>query len=148
MPFGLTNAPATFIMLMNDILRPFIGKFLIHFIDDILVYSKSIVEYREHLKEVFIVLRKAILFANKKKTELCLTKLVYLGFIITPDCVEMDPKKVTAILEWPAPSNVTTLRSFLGFAQFYRRHIKGYSEIVSPLIELTSNKVSFVWGKN
>ena len=88
------------------------------------------------------------MFANKKKTELCLTKLVYLGFIITPDCVEMDPKKVTAILEWPAPLNVTALRAFLGFPQFYRRHIKGYSEIVSPLTKLTSDKVPFIWGKN
>ena len=68
MPFGLTNAPATFVMLMNDILRPFIGKFVVHFIDDILVYSKSVVEHREQLKDVFIVLRKSALFANKKKT--------------------------------------------------------------------------------
>ena len=99
-----------------------------------------------NIKEVFTVLRKAILF--KKKTELCLTKLVYLGFIITPNYVEMDPKKVTTILEWPAPLNVTALRAFLGFTQFYRRHIKGYSEIVSPLTELTSNKVPFIWGKD
>ena len=124
MPFGLTNAPATFVMLMNDLLRPFIGKFVVHFIDDILVYSKSIVEHREHLKEVFTVLREAILFANKKKTELCLTKLVYLGFIITLNSVEMDSKKVTTILEWLAPLNVTVLQSFLGFVQFYRRYIK------------------------
>ena len=126
---------------MNDILCPFIGKFAEHFIDDNLVYSKSVVEHREHLKEVFTILRKAILFANKKKIELCLTKLVYLGFIITLDCVEMDSKKVTTIMEWPTPLNVTALRSFLGFAHFYRRHIKGYSEIVSPLTELTSDKV-------
>ena len=113
-------------MLMNDTLRPYIGKFVVHFIDDILVYSKSIAEHHEHLKEVFIVLRKAILFANKKKTELCLMKLVYLGFILTLACVEMDSKKVTTILEWPAPLNVNVLRAFLGFAQFYQRHIKGY----------------------
>ena len=89
-----------------------------------------------------------MLFRSKKKTELYLTKLVYLGFIITPDGVEMDPKKVTTILEWPTPLNITALRAFLGFVQFYRRHIKGYSEIVSPLTELTSNKVPFIWRKN
>ena len=82
MPFRLSNAPATFIMLMNDILRSFIGKFVVHFIDDILVYNKSVAEHREHLREVFTVLRRAILFANKKKTELCLTKLVYLRSLL------------------------------------------------------------------
>ena len=109
MTFGLTNAPAMFVMLVNDILCPFIEKFIVHFIDNILVYSKSIAEHREHLREVFTALRRAILFANKKKTELCLIKLVYLGFIITLDYVEMDPKEVTTILEWSAPLNVTPL---------------------------------------
>ena len=112
------------------------------------MYSKNIVEHVEHLREVFTALRRAILYLNKKKTRLCVGKLKYLGFITTSDGTKMDSKKVAVIIAWPIPQNMTTLRSFLGFVQFYRRHIRGYSEIVAPLIELTSKKVQFVWGEN
>ena len=91
-------------MLMNDMLRSYIGKFIVHFIDDILVYNKSLAE---HLRVVFIALRKAILYANKKKTLLCVGRLEYLGFIITLDGVEMDPKNVAVIIAWPMPQNLT-----------------------------------------
>ena len=92
---------------------------MVHFIDNILVYSKNIVEHVKHLREVFTTLRKAILYANKKKTYLCVGKLEYLGFIITPNGVEMDPEKVVVIIAWLVPQNVTALRSFFGFLQFY-----------------------------
>ena len=98
MPCELTNVPATFVMPMNDTLRPYIGKFVVHFIDDILVYNKNIVERAKHLRDVFIALRKVILYTNKKKTYLCVGKLEYLGFIITLDGVEMDPKKMAVII--------------------------------------------------
>ena len=93
---------------------------------------------------MFTALRKAILYANKKKTHLCVEKLEYLGFIITPDGVRMDPKKVAMIIAWPTSQNVTVLRSFLEFVQFYRRHINKYFEIVVPFTKLTSEKVQFI----
>ena len=109
MPFGLTNAPATFMMLMNDILRPFMGQFVVDFIDDVLVYSKNIIEHESHLRSVFQQLREIGLYANKDKTCLCMTEVEYLGHIVSAQGISMDPKKVSVILAWPMPENITAL---------------------------------------
>ena len=90
MPFGLTNAPATFMMLMNDILRPFMGQFVVDFIDDVLVYSKNIIEHESHLRSVFQQLREIGLYANKNKTFLCIIEVEYLGHIVSAQGISMD----------------------------------------------------------
>ena len=102
MPFGLTNAPATFMMLMNDILRPFMGQFVVDFIDDVL-------EHESHLRSMFQQLRETGLCANKDKTCLCMIEVEYLGHIVSAQGISMDPKKVSAILAWPVPKNITVL---------------------------------------
>ena len=107
MPFGLTNAPATFMMLMNDILRPFMGQFVVDFIDDVLVYSKHLIEHEIHLNSVFQALQQQSLFANFEKTFLCLAKIEYLGYIVFVNGIHMDPNKVAIILSWPVPQNVS-----------------------------------------
>lgn len=136
MPFGLTNPPATFMMLMNDVLRPFMGKFVINFIDDILVYSKGEVMHVSHLRTTLSTLRKNILFANNKKSELFQKEITYLGFMVSADGIKPDPRKVAVLLAWPVPTDLTTLRGFLGLAVFYRKGVKNYSHIAAPLTDM------------
>ena len=112
MPFGLTKTPATFMMFMNDILRPFMGKFVVDFIDDVLVYSKNLIEHEIHLNSAFQALRQQSLFANSEKTFLCLAKIEYLGHIVFADRIRMDPKKVAVILAWPVSQNVLSYNPF------------------------------------
>ena len=145
MPFGLTNAPATFMMLMNDILRPFMGQFVVDFIDDVLVYSKNIIDHEVHLHFVFQALRDHGLFANTDKTFLCLAKIEYLSHIVFADGIRMDPKKVAVILAWPVPQNVYQLRSFLGLSGFYRKFIEYYSFIAAPMTDLLQEHVLYIW---
>ncbi|XP_059289340.1 uncharacterized protein LOC132042847 [Lycium ferocissimum] len=121
MPFGLTNAPSTFMRLMNHVLKHFINKFVVVYFDDILVYSKSIEEHVGHLRQVFDVLLRERLFANIKKCAFCVDKVVFLGFVVSANGVEVDEEKVESIRTWPTPKNATDVRSFHGLASFYRR---------------------------
>ena len=146
MPFGLTNAPSTFMNLMNHVFRPFIGKFVVVYFDDILVYSKNLIEHQEHLNQVFQTLRKDKLFANMEKCTFCLDSVVFLGFVVGVDGMRVDEEKVKAIRDWPTPKNVNEVRSFHGLASFYRRFVKDFSTIVAPLNELVKKGVSFKWG--
>jgi hypothetical protein len=118
MPFGLTNAPSTFMRLMNHILRAFIGKFVVVYFDDILVYSKDLNEHIEHLRYVFDVLRCEKLYANFKKCTFCMEKVVFLGYVVSTKGIEVDEEKVKAIKEWPTPKSITKVRSFHGLASF------------------------------
>ena len=120
MPFGLTNAPSTFMRLMNHVLRAFIGKFVVVYFDDILIYSKNLDDHLIHLKYVLDVLRKERLFANLKKCTFCMDKLVFLGFVVSARGIQVDEEKVRAIQDWPSPTSVSKVRSFHGLASFYR----------------------------
>jgi hypothetical protein len=138
MPFGLCNAPATFMRVMNDVLGPFL--------DDILIFRKSREENVKHVKQVLDVLRKEKLFLKLSKCEFGKTSLIYLGHIVGGGELKIDPSKVKFILEWPKPSNVTEVRSFLGAAQYWRKFIANFSSIAAPLHAMTSVKQVFQWG--
>ena len=146
MPFGLTNAPSTFMRLMNEVLRAFIGRFVVVYFDDILIYSKSLEEHLDHLRAVFIALRNARLFGNLGKCTFCTDRVSFLGYVVTPQGIEVDKAKVEAIESWPQPQTVTQVRSFLGLAGFYRRFVRDFSTIAAPLNELTRKDVPFTWG--
>ena len=148
MPFGLTNAPSTFMRLMNHVLRTFIGKFVVVYFDDILIYSKSFDEHVKHIRQVLDELRKEKLFANLEKCSFCTDHVVFLGFVVSAKGIEVDESKVKAIKDWPAPTNVSQVRSFHGLAGFYRRFVRDFSTIASPLNELTKKGVEFKWGNS
>ncbi|KAK1641612.1 hypothetical protein QYE76_059417, partial [Lolium multiflorum] len=146
MPFGLTNAPSTFMRLMNEVLRAFIGRFVVVYFDDILIYSKSLEDHLDHLRAVFNALRDARLYGNLEKCTFCTNRVAFLGYVVTAQGIEVDPAKIEAIKSWPQPKTVTQVRSFLGLAGFYRRFVKDFGSIAAPLNELTKKDVPFVWG--
>ncbi|GJR45825.1 reverse transcriptase domain-containing protein [Tanacetum coccineum] len=125
MPFGLTNAPAVFMDLMNRVCKPYLDKFVIVFIDDILIYSKNKQEHEEHLKLILELLKKEELYAKG---------------------IHVDPAKIESIKDWESPKSPTEIRQFLGLAGYYRRFIEGFSKIAKPMTKLTQKKVKFVWG--
>jgi len=137
MPFGLTNAPSNFMRLMNHVLRSFIGKFVVVYFDNILIYSKSLDEHVEHIQSVLAVLREQKLYANLDKCTFCTDKIVFLGFVVSGQGVEVDEDKIKTVHEWVPPQNVSQVRSFLGLAGFYRRFVKDFSTIATPINELT-----------
>ncbi|WVZ76541.1 hypothetical protein U9M48_024508 [Paspalum notatum var. saurae] len=132
--------------LMNEVLRSFIGKFVVVYLDDILIYSKSFDEHLDHLRAVFVALRDVRLFANLEKCTFCTDRVGFLGYIVTPQGIEVDETKIDAIRSWPTPTTITQVRSFLGLAGFYRRFVKDFSTIAAPLNELTKKGVTFHWG--
>ena len=147
MPFGLTNAPSTFMRLMHHVLRDFIGRFVVVYFDDILVYSRSLDDHLGHLRQVLSVLRKNTLYANIEKCTFCVDNIVFLGFVVGRNGVQVDPEKIKAIQEWPTPKSVGDIRSFHGLASFYRRFVPNFSTIASPLNELVKKNVAFTWGE-
>jgi hypothetical protein len=144
MPFGLSNAPSTFMRVMNQILKPFIDKFVVVYFDDILVFSRSLKEHLNHLRQVFQTLRFESFFVNLKKCSFAQSQVVFLGFIVSAKGVAADPEKVRAILDWPSPNNIHDVRSFHGLASFYRRFVKGFSSLMAPITECTK-KGAFLW---
>jgi hypothetical protein len=145
MPFGLTNTPSTFMRLMNEVLCSFIGKFLVVYFDDILIYSKSLDEHIKHLCAIFGALREARLFANLEKCTFCTDRVAFLGYVVTPQGIEVDEVNIEAIKSWPIPATLTKLQSFLGLAGFYRHFVRDFSTIAAPLNDLMKG-VPFYWG--
>ncbi|XP_037480771.1 uncharacterized protein LOC119358225 [Triticum dicoccoides] len=147
MPFGLTNAPAAFMDLMNRVFRPFLDQFVVVFIDDILIYSKTEEEHAQHLEIVFQTLRKHKLYAKLKKCDFWLNKVTFLGHIISGEGISPDPTKIQAIVDWKRPTTVTEIRSFLGLAGYYRRFIEGFAQLAAPLTHLTRKGTKFIWDE-
>lgn len=148
MPFGLSNAPSTFMQLMNEVLQDFIGKFVIVYPDDILIYSRNKEEHLQHLKMVLQRLQEQQLKINLEKCDFLKEELVYLGFVISKGELKMDPSKVEAILNWPTPRATGEVRSFHGLAMFYRKFIRNFSNICVPILDTIKGggKMRFEWN--
>ena len=146
MPFGLCNAPATFMNWMNSVLREFIDKFVVVYIDDISVYSQNVEEHLVHLNKVFAKLESVGAYAQRDKCDFLLSKMDFLGHIVSANGVHMDDRKVAAIKEWPVPTNKTELASFCGLVGFYRKFCNNLSKVSVPLTELTRKDVVWKWG--
>ena len=144
MPFGLCNAPATFQALMNDVLRPFLRRFVLVFFDDILIYSSSWADHLRHLRAVLTVLQQHQLFVKRSKCAFGASSISYLGHVISDTGVAMDPAKVQAVAEWPPPRSVRAVRAFLGLAGYYRKFVQDYGTIAAPLTSLLK-KEGFTW---
>jgi hypothetical protein len=146
-PFGLSNAPAVFMCLMNGVFRDYLDKFVIVFLDDIMVYSKSEEEHEQHLRMVLRVLREHQMYAKLNKCSFYKEQIHYLGHIISKDGITVDPEKIEAIRGLSVPKNVTKVRSFMGLAGYYRRFIAGFSRIAHPITSLQRKEKKFHWTK-
>lgn len=136
LPFGLTNAPAHFMSMMQSVLRPYIDKFVLVYLDDILVYSANPTEHAQHLRQVLQTLRQEKLYAKISKCSFFQPSIAWLGHVISAEGIRPDPTKVSAVTDWPAPKTIKQLQSFLGFANFYRRFIDGFGRLAAPLTNL------------
>jgi hypothetical protein len=128
--FGFTNAPATFMFLMNNVLSKFLDKFVLAFIDDMLIYSKNREEHEEHLRLVLQVLREHQLYAKFNKCDFFQKQIHYLGHVLSENGVALDLEKIMSIMEWPTPKDVSDIKSFMGLAGYYRRFIKDSPRLV------------------
>ncbi|GJR09562.1 putative reverse transcriptase domain-containing protein [Tanacetum coccineum] len=146
MQFGLTNAPAVFTDLMNRVCKPYLDKFVIVFIDDILIYSKSKQDHEEHLKLILELLKKEELYAKFSMCKFWIPKVQFLGHVIDSKDIHVDPTKIKPIKYWASPKSPMEIRQFLGLAGYYRRFIKGFSKIAKSITKLTQKRVKFDWG--
>jgi hypothetical protein len=129
MPFGLTNSPTTFMRMMENILQPYTNTFVVVYLDEILIYNKTWAEHLQHIQQVLHTLRQHKVYTNLEKISFVMDKVHYLGYIIDQDGVHVDPAKIQFIRDWPAPTTLIDLRSFLGLANFYYRFVLGFSHI-------------------
>jgi hypothetical protein len=145
MSFELTNAPTYFMYLMNKVFMEYLDKFVVVFIDDILVYSRSEEEHEEHLHLALQRLREYWLYAKLSKCEFWMKQVGFLGHVISKGGISVDPSKVQYVLSWNAPMSVGDIQSFLGLAGHYRRFIEGFSKISKPMTELLEKDKKFEW---
>ena len=148
MPFGLTNAPAVFQGLVNDVLRDLLNICVFVYLDDFLIFSKSKQEHVVHVCQILARLLENQLFIKAEKCEFHASELSFLGFVVNPGNIQMDPAKTRAVTDWPAPPTRKELQRFLGFANFYRRFIRNYNLVAAPLTVLTSLNVPFRWSSS
>ncbi|GJW72330.1 putative reverse transcriptase domain-containing protein [Tanacetum coccineum] len=147
MPFGLTNAPVVFMDLMNRVCKPYLNKFVIIFIDDILIYSKDKKEHEEHLKAILELLKKEKLYAKFSKCEFWISKVQFLVHIIDSRGIHVDPAKIESIKYWASPKTPTEICQFLGLAGYYRRFIEGFSKIAKSMMKLNQKGIKLDWGE-
>jgi hypothetical protein len=145
MSFGLTNALVFLMNLMNSVFMDYLDKYVVVFIDDILIYSQSEEEHADHLRMVLQRLREHQLYAKLSKCEFWIDEVLFLGHIIIKEGLAVDPKKVADILNWKAPTDAREIKSFIGMARYYRRFIEGFSKIAKTMTALLGNKVEFQW---
>lgn len=136
MPFGLTNAPSTFMMMINNVLHPYTDEFVLAYLDDLLIYSKTLQEHQKHVRLVLDKLRSEKLYCKISKCMLVQQEVPFVGYIIGKSGIRVDPKKVEAVKNWKQPTTLTETRAFLGFVGFYRKFINNHSKVVSPITDL------------
>src|SRR5258707_8523301 len=146
MPFGLSNAPAAFQRFINEVLGDLMDVCMVGYLDDILIYSNSLEDHRDHVHEVLCHLCMAGLYANPKKCKFHMDTVEYLRFILSPKGLQMDPTKVSTIQDWPEPQKVQDVQAFLGFANFYQRFIHNYLEMTCPLNHLCKKSIPWHFG--
>ena len=140
MPFGVTNAFAIFMSLMNSLFRDYLGKFILVFMDDILIYSKNVEEYKQHLKQIFDIFRENKLYTKLSKCIFITSRIEFLGHVISNERISVVPRKVKVVVEWPIPKDKIKVRSLLGVASYCRRFVKGFSKIVALMSNLLKRK--------
>ena len=147
MPFGLCNAPSTFERLMEKVLAGLQWKIALLYLDDVIVFSSTVEQQLDRLRLVFERIRKANLQLKPKKCHLFCKEVSFLGHRVSGEGVTTEEDKVQAVKEWPVPKSVKAVRSFLGLTGYYRRFVKDYAAVASPLIALTQKAVVFKWGE-
>ena len=145
MPFGFSNAPSTFTRVMTHVLKPFLGKFVVVYLDDILVYGQNMQEHLVHLRKVFETLRAESLFVNLKKCQFMSESIIFLGHVVSKEGIKVDESRVDAIATWPVPKTLFDIRSFHGMISFYRRFIKNFGTLVAPITECMKGGI-FEWN--
>jgi hypothetical protein len=145
MSFGLTNAPAHFMYLMNLVFMPELDKFMVVFINDILIYFENKEDHAEHLRVILTQLREHKLYAKHSKYEFWLCEVPFLGHVLSKNGISVDPSKVQEVMDWKAPTTVIEVRSFLGLAGYYHHSILDFSRIVKPMMRLLQKNEKFNW---
>nr|XP_036575983.1 reverse transcriptase domain protein [Colletotrichum truncatum]KAF6782639.1 reverse transcriptase domain protein [Colletotrichum truncatum] len=145
MPFGLTNAPATFQTMINHVLREYLDMFVVVYLDDILIFSKTLEDHKKHVHQVLRKLQDAKLLVEPEKSKFHAKEVEFLGFTIAPGILKMSKDKIAAVRDWPTPQNVKDVQSFIGFVNYYRRFLEGYSDRNDPLTRLSRKDIPWQW---